>query len=378
MYDFCINGGGMVGASLALGLVQQGYRVAIIESVLPAPFSPDQPPDLRVSAISLTSQQLLENLGAWTHINKTRLREYSELAVWETPGMATEFRARDINEPLLGYFVENRLLQLGCHDALAETNIGWITDATLTSYLWDESSVSITLSNGEKLTCRYLIGADGARSQVRTLADIGTNGWQYAQQALGITIKCAAPCAPRTWQEFAPSGPRALLPMYENYASLIWYDSAEKISALKQSKPAALKQIIEDEFPSLSFDFEVIDKAAFILTRAHASCYVQPGIILVGDAAHTINPLAGQGVNLGFKDVSTLLAVTASCRPESADFYQCLRESYESPRKRDNGIMMSAMDGFYLLFSNRIAPLKWLRNAMLKGADMAGRLSIRC
>lgn len=372
MYDFCINGGGMVGASLALGLVQQGYRIAIIESVLPSPFSPEQPPDLRVSAISVTSVQLLKRLGAWPYIENSRLREYSELAVWESPSMATEFVADEIGEPLLGYFVENRLLQLGCHEALAGTDVHWITDATLSAYQLEESGVSVSLSNGDTLVCRYLIGADGAKSQVRTLADIGASGWQYAQQALGITVALTAPCAARTWQQFFPTGPRALLPMYENYASLIWYDKADRIKALKQLKPASLKQAILNDFPPLPSDFNVIDKAAFVLTRSHASQYVQPGIILIGDAAHTINPLAGQGVNLGFKDVSALLTITELLGPDKDDFYLRLQQAYEGPRKRDNGLMMSAMDGFYLLFSNQIAPLKWMRNAMLKGADVAG------
>ncbi|MEG3767447.1 FAD-dependent monooxygenase [Alteromonas sp. 14N.309.X.WAT.G.H12] len=372
MYDFCINGGGMVGSSLALGLVQQGYRVAILESVMPVPFAPDQPPDLRLSAISLTSSMLLQRLGAWPHILDYRVKAYDQLSVWEDPAMAASFTASSIEAPHLGYFVENRLIQLGCHRALQNFDVRWINDTPLAAFTHTDNGVTVTLENGETLNAKYLIGADGARSLVREQAKIGSSGWQYNQQALGIIIKSDAQSGAETWQQFYPSGPRAYLPMYDNYASLIWYDSAERIKQLCGLKPEQLKNEVLQHFPDRLDPFVVLNKAAFRLTRSHASRYIQPGVILIGDAAHTINPLAGQGVNLGFKDVSALLAITEDCKPDDVSFYSRLVSDYAKPRRRDNLRMMSAMDGFYALFSNQIPPLKLVRNLLLKGADMSG------
>ncbi len=371
-FDFCINGGGMVGAALALGLTQQGYSVAIIETAMPKAFEPQQKPDLRLSAISLTSVDLLRALGAWPFIESSRVKPYDKLSVWEQPSMATEFEAQSIGQSHLGYFVENRLIQLGCHQALADYDIAWINQAKLTGYAVRDGITHVTLDNGDTLSCHYLIGADGARSQVRGLAQIGTTGWQYGQQAMGVTVEMHDDPGTETWQQFYPSGPRAFLPMYGRFASLIWYDDAARIKQLQAMNAKELTQEIHDYFPERLGEFTLLDKASFVLTRSHASDYVRPGVILIGDAAHTINPLAGQGVNLGFKDVATLLAVTAAWKPDSEAFYLRLKKDYETPRKRDNLMMMSAMDSFYLLFSNEIPPVKWVRNLMLKGADMAG------
>ncbi|RDV24568.1 FAD-dependent oxidoreductase [Alteromonas aestuariivivens] len=374
MFDFCIVGAGMVGSSLALGLVQQGYQVALIEAEPPVPFEPQQPPDLRVSAISMASVDLLSALGAWPHIMAMRTRAYSRLSVWEGQNSRADFCADEVGMARLGYFVENRLLQLGCHQALAGyKNLTWFRQSQI-QYLNPQVNQGnrVGLSDGE-IEARWVIGADGARSKVRQLSNIGTSGWQYGQQAMGITVGFDSPVADWTWQQFLPSGPRALLPMHDNFASLIWYDAAARIKALSMLSSDKLKSEIVREFPPLEGDFEVLGKAAFALTRSHASRYVVPGTILIGDAAHTINPLAGQGVNLGFRDVEALLSATASA-PDllSDDFFDLLKEKYEKPRRRDNLLMMSAMDGFYWLFGNEHRPLTWLRKGLLKMAQHGG------
>ena len=385
MYDFCINGGGMVGAALALGLAKQQYRVAIIEPHLPKDFDETSKPDLRVSAISDASVSLLTSLGAWEYIQAMRVKPYTGLSVWDDPAHRTDFTAQSIDVPQLGFFVENRLLQLGCHQALkAFDNVTWFTGCKVTNIKLCNSSVdsdasrnlaaTLSLDNGETIHAKWLIGADGAASQVRQAANIGVSGWQYSQQAMGITIEMKNPVDAITWQEFTPDGPKAFLPMFDNYASLVWYDSPDELKRLSTLNDAQLKQAIVDAFPSELLkngnDFTVIDKATFPLTRAHASRYVIDGVILVGDAAHTINPLAGQGVNLGFRDVETLLTVTAEgIDLTSLEFKKRLITNYEKPRQRDNGLMMSAMDGFYGLFSNDIGPIKWLRNQLLSVAQ---------
>lgn len=379
MFDFCINGGGMVGSALALGLAQQGYQVAVIEPRMPTPYSPDQTPDLRVSAISHTSVTLLKALGAWQAVETMRLKPYTALSVWES-SEATTFDADMADLEALGYFVENRLLQLGCMQALEDyQNVIWFTGTKVKHIdaMHDQhagQAVTVTLDDGQRIDCQWLVGADGAASQVRRAANIGTSGWQYAQQAMGVVVALEQDSGAETWQQFTPEGPRAYLPMYDNIASLIWYDTPQTLNRIKGLSDDALKEAINANFPDRlqekAKEFTIINKAAFPLTRAHASRYVVAPYILIGDAAHTINPLAGQGVNLGFRDVEALLSVTAN-RPDlqSAEFNRLLRQRYEAPRRRDNLQMMTAMDGFYLLFSNDIGPIKWIRNQILSATE---------
>lgn len=383
MFDFCINGAGMVGAATALGLLQQGYKVALIEPAMPQAYSPSQPPDLRMSAISIASVELLEALGAWKAIEAMRVRPYHTLAVWDNPKAETRFSAQDLGLDKLGYFVENRLVQLGLHTALAELahsgQLTWFCQDPVKRIDEQDSGVVVTLSSAKTIEAKWLIGADGANSQVRQAAGIGTTGWDYAQQAMGIIIETPEPVDGVTWQQFYPTGPRALLPMHDNYASLIWYDSSDKIKQLKTLSPIQLEAEIKAAFPAPTpADFKVLNAAAFPLTRRHASHYVKGRSILIGDAAHTINPLAGQGVNLGFKDVKALLAVTAQFEPHQlAGLASQLQSDYEAIRKKDNLLMMSAMDGFYALFSNDHAPLSLLRNSLLAVAQRAGVLKNR-
>lgn len=381
MFDFCINGGGMVGATLALGLAQQQFKVAVIEPYLPAPFKSEDGPDLRVSAISEASVTLLKALGAWEHIAAMRVKPYTGLSVWDDPSHRTDFTAHSIDMPQLGYFVENRLLQLACHKALTQFDNVEIISGQKVEDIRLTNTANVNLSNGRTLEAKWLVGADGANSQVRKAAGIGTTGWQYAQQAMGITIKMENAVEPITWQQFTSRGPKAFLPMFDNYASLVWYDTPDELKRIKSLKPSQLESEILKTFPEEltkgKNSFSVIDKAIFPLTRSHANHYVKGCCVLIGDAAHTINPLAGQGVNLGFKDVEAFLSVSSNFKTNSTAndlltdgaFSQMLFSNYERPRKRDNLMMMTAMDGFYTLFSNDVAPIKWIRNQLLSVAQ---------
>ncbi len=370
MYDFCINGGGMVGAATALGLAKKGYSIAIIEPNMPLPFERESKPDIRVSAISQTSVDLLDTLGAWRHIASMRVKPYTGLSVWENTDSRTDFTAKSIDMPQLGYFVENRLIQLGCHQALAQyDNVVWFTQDKVTTMSIGPSGATVKVGN-HAIEARWIIGADGANSQVRNAAHIGQTGWQYQQQAMGILVEMAHKADPITWQQFTPSGPRAFLPLFGRYASLVWYDDEIVLKSLKKLSSTQLKAKILSAFPAelqMHNDFEVLDRASFPLTRAHANKYVSQSAILIGDAAHTINPLAGQGVNLGFKDVGALLDCVERCSDvRSVEFSKRLLSDYEAVRRKDNLLMMSAMDGFYALFSNANTFVSVARNKLLE------------
>lgn len=364
----------MVGSATALGLSKQGLRVAIVEQQMPHSFDPKQEPDMRVSAISLASETLLSELGAWQNVLKMRACPYRRLAVWEKSDCKTEFNVAQLSYSHLGHIVENRIIQLALHQALQKQKVSWFTDSAIAKIdLAPQPGVSFL--DGRYISANLLIGADGFNSKVRLASGIGTQGWQYSQQALGIKIKTHAPQSDITWQQFTPDGPLAFLPLVDGYASLVWYGSAQRIKDLKSLNQAKLKQQVQQHFPRELADFDILETASFPLTRMHANQYVKGQVLLIGDAAHSINPLAGQGVNLGFKDVGALLAALAYDNHVQLPYYADERlQQYEQTRRRDNLVMMTAMDVIYATFSNDIGPLKLLRNLGLKLADNSGPL----
>lgn len=376
--DICIVGGGMVGSALALGLAKLGLQVTIIEKHLPIEYDPAQGPDIRVSAISAQSEKLLNSLGAWANIQSMRTCAYRRLSVWEREDCRTDFNASDLHHTHLGHIIENRLVQLGIHHAIGLfNNVEWVTAQSLKHIDFGEPA-RLTFENGETISADLVVAADGANSFVRQLACIGTHGWQYQQKAMGILIKTHTQQQDITWQKFTPQGPLAFLPLYDGYASLVWYGDDSQIKTLSTLNDDKLKDHIIQHFPDELVDFDVIDKASFPLTRMHANQYVKNNLVLVGDAAHTINPLAGQGVNLGFKDVGLLLTCIQEALEKGYPLSQThYLDKYQRTRKADNLLMMSAMDGLYTLFSNDNTLLTGIRNLGLKIADKSGPLKVQ-
>jgi 2-octaprenyl-3-methyl-6-methoxy-1,4-benzoquinol hydroxylase len=369
-YDICIVGGGMVGAALALGLAKQKYKVAVLESREPKPYSPDQDPDIRLSAFNMHSVKLLSQLGAWQHIEAMRFRPYDTLSVWEEENAITQFTAKEVKQPLLGYFVENRLVQLALYQEIQANyanNVTLIFDPAIGKV--DVKQGIVELSTGQLIQSELVIGADGANSQVRQACKIACSGWQYGQQANGILIKTKQPINDETWQAFHTNGPRALLPMHDQFASLVWYDTQAQSAWIKQASHVALKSAIIEAFPERLGDFDIINVASFGLARMHAKQYGRHKAIILGDAAHTINPLAGQGVNLGFKDVKALLELIAE---NGISDIILLTKAFEKKRMPSNLLMMAAMDALYFTFSNPLYPIKALRGLGLKVANNAG------
>jgi 2-octaprenyl-3-methyl-6-methoxy-1,4-benzoquinol hydroxylase len=218
----------------------------------------------------------------------------------------------------------------------------------------------------EIISADLVLACDGARSNLRDLVNIGSTGWQYAQSCMGVLVKMDAPQQDITWQEFQPTGPVAFLPMQAPYANLIWYHHHDELLRLSQLDNNALKDAIIQTYPVLAGDFEIQSKAVFPLTRQHANHYSSGRVVLLGDAAHAINPLAGQGVNLGFKDVAEL---SESLQQEQS--IELALKRYERKRRLPNLAMMSMMDACYFTFSNTNKPLSLLRNAVIKGLAKA-------
>lgn len=380
-FDCAVIGGGMVGAASALTLADQGLTVALIEMHPPKEFSNKQPLDLRVSAISLASQFLLEQLGAWQHIKQWRACPYERLGVWEQEFAYTEFNADDIEQPHLGHIIENRLIQLALWQQIHQhKNIKIFCPENLTHLEQDTDKVTLTLSE-QTLSAKLLIAADGANSQVRKHVNIGVTAWDYQHSAILINVETAYEQQNITWQQFFPTGPVAFLPLSKKplveqnkfkqkedigYASLVWYHHRDEIKRLSALTNSQLQQEIQANFPKRLGDIQVIDKAAFPLTRRHANTYQKGRVLLVGDAAHTINPMAGQGVNLGFKDVKALQDVIALAISEGKCWHDVnVLAQYEQLRRKDNLLMQSTMDALYLSFSHPSNMIKTMRNLSL-------------
>ena len=368
-FDCVILGGGMVGAAMALALSQQGKSVALVEKVLPSHEWLSKPP-LRVSAINRFSESYLSELGVWPHINDASKCVFNQLATWEKGVQPLVFDAKDINESHLGYLIRNEALQLAAFDQFNHISQApeVFSDIELASLEQTKEEVTLRFNKGSttiELTAKLVIGADGAMSQTRQMAGIGLSGWDYQQHCLSITIKTDFEIQDITWQEFQKSGPKAFLPLADGYASLIWYDAPERIQALQKLSADELKQQVLDVFPKLAGDFDIVQQAAFPLTRRQANQYFHNRVVLVGDAAHTINPLAGQGVNLGYKDVAELAATLSNIDLTDYEALQKTLKSYQLKRKTGALVMSGAMDAFYKLFSNDNEALKKTRKALL-------------
>ncbi len=375
-YDIAVIGGGMVGAAIAVGFAQQGRSVVIVEGTEPKAFDASQALDIRVSAISHQSVKLLESLGVWSSIQAMRVCPYRRLETWEHPECRTRFHSDELSLGQLGYIVENRLIQLGLWQAFDQyDNLTLECPERLQAIEFADVN-RVTLESGKQFEAQWVIGADGANSKVRQLAGIGITAWDYRQHCMLINVKTELSQQDITWQQFTPSGPRSFLPLCSlteegrevGQGSLVWYDSPKRIKQLGAMTNDQLKTEILHHFPKELGDIEVLQHGAFPLTRRHAQSYSNRSCVLVGDSAHTINPLAGQGVNLGFKDVDVLLAITQG-QDQLSDK---LLGKYERARRPDNLLMQTGMDFFYKGFSNDLGPLKFARNAALKLAEHSG------
>ena len=365
MFDIVIVGGGMVGATVACSLGNSSIRIAVIESLSPEPFSLDQPHDLRVSALSMASKNILSMVGAWDGILNRRFCPFRRMRVWETAG-DTEFCSDNIDYPELGYIVENRVTQLALLDRLRDfDNIELICPATIKKINYSIGNESqVELGDGRILSAKVLVAADGGQSRVRQTVGLGVTSWDYNQHALVIYIETAYGQQDITWQRFVPSGPQAFLPLTGHFGSIVWYHSPDEINRLKALSNNDLKAELVSAFPDCLGNVDkVLATASFPLKRQHAQAYVKPGVALVGDAAHMINPLAGQGVNIGLLDAAALAEVLIDAHNQGLEIGNLtVLKRYEKLRRNENLKMMTVMDIFYRVFSNEILPVKFLRN----------------
>lgn len=350
-HDIAIVGGGIVGAALALSLSRAGFRVALVErGGAPQAFDAAQY-DPRVYAIAPKSAAFLDALGVWPAIAAARISAYESMRVWdEAPARALRFSADEAGLAQLGWIVEHGLIAGELWRGLEQVDV--VAGVSVDRASFGDSGAELQLSDGRRLQARLLISAEGADSKLREQAGIDTIGWAYAQQALVCHIRTERPHRSCALQRFLPEGPLALLPLADGRCSIVWSTTEDRVRELKALSPedfhVRLAAAIQFELGAV---LESTPRLSFPLRMLHAQEYVRDGFALVGDSAHVIHPLAGQGVNLGLADAEALTAVLAEARKQGRD-WAGLRtlKRYERARRPANLDMIAVTDGLYRAF----------------------------
>jgi 2-octaprenylphenol hydroxylase len=376
--DLIIVGAGMVGSALALALQEQGLEILLIDggSLSVKPFDNQAPFEPRVSALSVASQRVLTRLGVWNGIAARRACAYSEMQVWDGSGTGQiHFSAASVHAEVLGHIVENRVVQDALLERLHDSAVGLLANARLERLRRSGDGWLLSLVDGRELRAPLIVAADGANSAVRRLAGCATREWDYLHHAIVTSVRCAKPHQATAWQRFTDDGPLAFLPLAgpagEHWCSIVWSVTPSEAERLMALDEAAFCRALGFAFEHRLGEVLHVDKRLCIpLRQRHAKRYVEEGLVLVGDAAHSIHPLAGQGVNLGFLDVAVLADVLlhALQRGERLGDEKVLSR-YERRRMPHNLAMMAAMEGFERLFQADPLPVRWLRNAGLNWVD---------
>jgi len=359
----------MVGLTLACALGQQQFNVAIIEAYEPSDINLQDDYELRVSAISKSSQQILKNVKAWQGMLNRRACAYQHMHVWDATGDGSiHFDAADLGIDSLGHIIENKVIQFSLlEQCLQLSTVDWLCPQTVNEINFSETQSQVTLSDGKIITAKLLVGADGANSKVREAADIEINQSPYEQKAVVAVVKSTLHHKDTAWQRFLPTGPLAFLPLSDGSCSIVWSaenDRADELIAMQESE--FIKELQNAFENTLGKIEKVSQRAAFPLVRRHANEYVKQGLALIGDAAHTIHPLAGQGVNLGLLDAAALAETIVQARAQGKDIASLTTlRKYERWRRADNSLMMYSMSGFKNLFSNEQTEISFMRNAGL-------------
>lgn len=365
-YDIIIVGAGMVGATLACGLAEEAEQlsIAVIDANEPQDWDKDSY-DMRVSAITRASQTLFKNIGVWEKIVEQRVSPYQDMFVWDAGGKGElHFDSADMGEADLGHIIENRVIVKALHQRIEElSNIELLCPAKLEKIEFNKDKTNLTLDDKTELSAKLVVAADGTRSWVRQQADIAVKGWDFDQAALVTTVKTEKHHQDTAWQCFLKTGPLAFLPLTEGYSSIVWSTSPDEAKRLTEISEEEFAIELEQAFESKLGKIEsVAARAAFPLRLFETLHYVKPRLALVGDAAHTIHPLAGQGVNLGLADVASLMSVVVEALNDKKDIgdFKILRR-YERWRRADNRSMLVAMDGLKRLFGSELSVVKDLR-----------------
>ncbi len=373
MRDVVVVGGGVVGAACALALARTGLDVALVEGVQPAPWQADQP-DLRVYAFAPDNAALLDGLGVWNTILAARVQPYRRMRVWDAAGGGElEFDADRFGRRELGWIVEHGLLVYRLWAALPGAGVQIHCPARVETMTQDETGVRLHLDDGLQLNAHVAIAADGAGSTLRTLAGIKVDGHDYGQRGVVAYVATEQPHQDTAWQRFLPGGPLAVLPAGVDSSSIVWSLPGAAATDLLAMDDKAFGQALTNAFDARLGRMRTVSaRASFPLRRLLANDYVAGRILVLGDAAHVVHPLAGQGVNLGLRDVAALAEGVRGARASGKDWSSAPRLArWARTRKSENAVAAHAFESIHRLFTSNGLATTLLRGPLL-GA--AGRL----
>lgn len=371
--DILIVGGGMVGAALCLGLKNLPWRVTIVDGRIPddtpvPALANDSDFDQRVSALSLGSEQWLKELGAWQDMHPSRLGRYDDMQVWDADGGdGVNLSRTDAQLDHLGHIIENRTIE----QALWHQLCGWpelqrqLGQPVIDAQFDEQKHWHVRFADQSTLTTRLLLIADGANSPLRGALGFQTREWDYLHHAIVATVTHTEPHQRTARQAFHRKGPLAFLPLAaERTSSIVWSMVPDEVERFMQAEPAdqarALELGIRSELGTVSMASTV---RRFPLRQRHATQYIMPGAALVGDAAHSIHPLAGQGANIGLLDAQAMIGLLTEAAAHHIPLEEeLLLRRYQRQRKADNLLTMAGMEGLQHLFGNDHYAVHWLRN----------------
>jgi 2-octaprenylphenol hydroxylase len=372
-YEIVVVGGGPVGAAAALALAQRDFAVALVERGAQPPACAAHDYDARVYALAPRSAQFLEALGAWDALRRARVSPYVAMHVWETdPARGLHFQADDAGRGELGWIVEHGLIVSALWAQLR--GVERITGAAVESLEFGAPGARLRLAGDATLAARLIVAADGADSQLRRLAGIPTRVRDYGEHALVCHVRTAQPHRASAYQRFLPSGPLAFLPLADGRSSIVWSAQDALARELLALDDAAFRvRLGEAAQHVLGAIEEATPRRAFPLRAQQASEYARPGLVLIGDAAHTVHPLAGQGLNLGLADAERLAATLAAARQTAGDWSGArVLARYARARKAANLEMWALTEALDRAFRLR---LPGVRAALGLGLQAVDRLS---
>ena len=377
-FDVVIVGAGVIGAVMASLLVVRKLsapgRVAIIADRFAAAPAADADWDMRVFALSRASERVLKACGVWDELPAQRVFAYERMCVWDAGGEpdgkgSLRFDCAEIGEPNLGSIVDGRVLQWQCLQA-ARAAGAVLIEGGLEAAIATDADISVRLSDGRALRSRLLIAADGQDSKARALLGIDTGGHIYHQDALVAHVRTAKSHANTAWQRFLPAGPLALLPLADGRSSIVWSTALAGAARLRALDAEAFGAALTAAGGAVLGDCELSTPlASFPLKLQYALDYARPRAVLLGDAAHVVHPLAGQGLNLGLLDCAVLADVLGQAGGGAFFGEHRLLRRYERRRRSENMLAAGAFDGLERLFSTANPLGAGLRAAALSAAD---------
>lgn len=371
-FDITIVGGGLVGSALACALGESGRSVLVLESGT-AQSSAPRDYDLRVSAITGASVNFFRAIGVWEDIRAVRMGEVREMRIWDEGGSGSlHLDAADTPEPCLAYIVENSVIRAVLYKRLQSyANIDYRDNTQVAMSSVEDRRVNLKVGDGQVST-QLVVGADGARSAVREWAQIPVSGWSFEQTAIVATINSELSHNHTAYQRFLQTGPLAFLPLDDPYtSSIVWSADTGRAKALQELPDPEFVTQLESAFEDRLGKLQLLSRrASFPLSMMHVENTVQHRMVLVGDAAHRVHPLAGQGLNLGLADVAALAEVLSGAAGDSGAL-RVLRQ-YERWRSGDTRLMVKLMDLFKRVYGSQQPLVQGLRNFGMDLVDANG------